>query len=381
MLESRADSSPRPPIFVIGPARSGTTLLQTMLGAHPSISALPEMHFWFRIVDLVDYWGDVGDPGRFRAALSELVSLPGGLLEGAEFQVDRILEQVASEGLTTEGLRYEDLLDAVGRDLARRQGKARWSEKTPWQNAEQIWHLFPEAQIIHLIREPRDTVASILRAPFNDRPSWALADQWARYTAENIHAGTARGPEQYFQVRYEDLVRSPLATLGLVCRFLGEEFESSMLMRREESTALFTESGTGKALPWQAAATGAVGPLQLGPGGSGLSGADRARLGHAVRGRCRMLGYEEPRTRTVLVGSLLWALTIPHRLTPRLHRMWEKPLSPLERYETVREYIDGRVAAALGQGATEGPTFTDDEDFSPAAAGAVVEAVAEALAG
>src|SRR6185312_14228019 len=222
MSESGAEDSLRPPIFVIGPARSGTTLLQTMLGAHPSISALPEMHFWFRIVDLVDYWGDVGDPGRFRAALSELVSLPGGLLDGAGFQVDRILEQVASGRLE-----YRDLLDAVGRDLARRQGKARWSEKTPWQGAERIWQLFPEAQVIHLIREPRDTVASILRAPFNDQPAWALADQWARYTAENIHAGSERGPEHYLQVRYEDLVRAPLAALGLVCRFLNEEFDSS----------------------------------------------------------------------------------------------------------------------------------------------------------
>jgi hypothetical protein len=376
MLESGADMTFRAPIFVIGPARSGTTLLQTMLGAHPCISALPEMHFWFRIVDLVDYWGDVADAGRFRAALSELVSLPGGLLEGAGFQVDRILDQVSSPRLE-----YRDLLDALGRDLVRRQDKARWSEKTPWQSAGQIWQLFPEAQVIHLIREPRDTVASILRAPFNDQPAWALAGQWARYTAENIHAGTDRGPEHYHQVRYEDLVRAPLATLGLVCRFLNEEFESSMLVRRPESTALFTASGPDRMLPWQAAATGPVGPLQLGAGGSGLPARDRALLGLAVRGRCRMLGYEEPRLRTLLAGWLLWGLTVPTRLAPRLRRLWDQPLGPAERYEVVLRYIDGRVAAALGSGPEHGPTFTDDEDFSPAAVGAVLEVVAEALAG
>lgn len=246
MLEPEADQTYRSPIFVIGPARSGTTLLQTMLGAHPSISALPEMHFWFRIADLADYWGDVSEPARFRAALSELVALPWGLLDGADFQIDRILDHVPSYGLE-----YRDLLDAVGRDLVRRQGKTRWSEKTPWQSAEQIWQLFPEAQVIHLIREPRDTVASIRRAPFNDQPVWALGQQWARYTADNIRTGTARGPGHYFQVRYEDLVKSPLATLGMVCTFLGEEFESSMLTRREDSTAVFT-AGPG-AVPWQRA--------------------------------------------------------------------------------------------------------------------------------
>lgn len=375
MLESAADHVLRPPIFVIGPARSGTTLLQTMLGAHPSISALPEMHFWFRIVELSDYWGDVADPGRFRAALSELVSLPGGLLDGVDFQIDRILEQV-----TSEGLEYRDLLDAVGRDLARRQGKARWAEKTPWQSAGRIWQLFPEAQVIHLLREPRDTVASILRAPFNDRPAWALAEEWSRYTADNIRAGAARGPEHYFQVRYEDLVSAPLATLGLVCRFLGEEFESSMLTRRSGSTALFTASGPDRVLPWQVAATGPVGPLQLGPGGTGLSALDRAWLGLAVLGRCRMLGYEEPKRRTVLAGSLAWSLTVPARLAPWVRRLWARPLSPAERHEAVRRYTEGRVAAALHGGPVAGPTFTDDEEFSPAAVGAVTEVVIEALA-
>lgn len=376
MLERGPDDSYRAPIFVIGPARSGTTLLQTMLGAHPSISALPEMHFWFRIVDLVDYWGDVGEPDRFRAALSELVSLPGGLLDGADFQVDRILEEAAP----FVGLEYGDLLDAVGRDLARRQGKARWAEKTPWQSAERIWQLFPEAQVIHLIREPRDTVASILRAPFNDQSAWALADQWARYTQHNIHTGTARGPEHYFQVRYEDLVRAPLATLGLVCRFLGEEFESSMLLRREDSTALFSAGSRG-VVPWQSAATGPVGPLLLGPGDTGLSALDRARLGQALQGHCGMLGYEEPRLRTVVAGAGLWALAVPPRLAHRLRRRWERPLSPPERFRAVQAYTEGRVAAALAPSPVARPTFTDDEEFSPDAVGVVKDVVAEALAG
>lgn len=375
MLETGAENRLRPPIFVIGPARSGTTLLQTMLGAHSSISALPEMHFWFRIVDLADYWGDVGDPGRFRAALSELVSLPGGLLDGIGFQVDRILEQV-----TPDRPEYRDLLDAVGRDLALGQGKARWSEKTPWQNAAPIWELFPEAQVIHLIREPRDTVASIVRAPFNDQPAWALADQWTRYTAENIHAGSRRGPEHYMQVRYEDLVRAPLATLGLVCRFLNEDLESSMLVHRTESTALFTGSGPDRVLPWQVAATGPVVPLQLGAG-DGLSALDRAHLGRAVSGRCRMLGYEEPKLRTRVVGSLLWGLTVPARLAPHVRRLWDRPLSPAERHELVLRYIDDRVAAALGSGPPKGPTFTGDEGLSPAGVPAVTEVATEALAG
>ena len=45
------------PIFVVGFQRSGTTLLQSLLGAHPRIAAPPEVHFFFRIYGLRDYWG------------------------------------------------------------------------------------------------------------------------------------------------------------------------------------------------------------------------------------------------------------------------------------------------------------------------------------
>jgi hypothetical protein len=222
-------------------------------------------------------------------------------------------------------------------------------------------------------------VASILRAPFNDQPTWKLAQQWADHTTANIRTGTARGPEHYFQVRYEDLVRAPLASLGLVCRFLGEEFESSMLLPREESTALFTVGSSP--LPWQATATAPVGALQVGPGGASLSTADRARLAAAIRARVGSLGYDEPRRRTVVAGVGLAAFTVPHRLSRRLGRLGRGPLSPAERFLAVQRYTQDRVTAALAATPPAGPFFTDDEDFSAAALGAVTEVVAEALAG
>lgn len=94
-----------------------------------------------------------------------------------------------------------------------------------------------------------------------------------------------------------------------------------------------------------------------------------------------MLGYEEPRLRTAVVGAFLSLGTLPARLGPVLRRRFENPLSPAQRHQAVQRYVDGRIAAALARSPESGPSFTDDEDFSPAAVGAVTEVVGEALAG
>ncbi|MHB1445624.1 MAG: sulfotransferase family protein [Acidimicrobiales bacterium] len=334
-IRDNLEPAPRP-IFVIGAARSGTTLLQAMLGAHPSIAALPEMHFWFRIVNLSDYWGDLTDPARFRDALSELVSLPAGLLDRFGFDVSRLMAHLPGGPLS-----YASLLDAVGLDLCRREGKTRWSEKTPWQTAEQIWQLFPEAQVIHLLREPRRTISSTMGMPFNDLPAWKLAEQWDRYTVANIRSGTARGTRYYLQVRYEDLVRSPATTLGLVCSFLVEDFESSMLSHRQGTTAVF-----GGIPAWQAAATGPVRPPEA--DGPRLSAVKRALIALSIRRNAAALGYEAPRRRTIVAGYALWPITLPARLGWRVRDWRNAGLSPAERYRVISRYTEERVAAALG---------------------------------
>ncbi|HVA43406.1 MAG TPA: sulfotransferase [Acidimicrobiales bacterium] len=329
------EPTPRP-IFVIGAARSGTTLLQAMLGAHPSIAALPEMHFWFRIVNLSDHWGDLSDPSRLREVLSELINLPEGLLDRFGFDVSRLMAHLPAGPLS-----YASLLDAIGLDLCHREGKTRWSEKTPWQTAEQIWQLFPNAQVIHLLREPRRTISSTMEMPFNDLPAWKLAEQWDRYTVANIRSGMARGAQHYLQVRYEDLVNSPATTLGLVCSFLIEDFESSMLSHRQETNAVF-----GGIPAWQAGATAPVRPL--GTDSPHLNAVARALIALSIRRNAGALGYEAPRRRTIAAGYALWPITLPARLGGRIRDRRNAGLSPAERYRVINRYTQERVAAALG---------------------------------
>lgn len=47
------------PIFVVGFPRSGTTLAQSLIGAHPRIAAPLEMHYFSRVVMHRSCWGDL----------------------------------------------------------------------------------------------------------------------------------------------------------------------------------------------------------------------------------------------------------------------------------------------------------------------------------
>src|SRR4051794_20410563 len=143
------------PIFVVGFPRSGTTLLQSLLGAHPRIAAPPEIHFGTRIVGFAAYWGALNDDAGLNRVAE--ATLDSRRLVHAGFDVDRVFERARTGPRT-----YAGVLDAVMTDFAERHGKQRWSEKTPHQSASDIWLHFPEAQVLHIVRDPRPTAVSNL---------------------------------------------------------------------------------------------------------------------------------------------------------------------------------------------------------------------------
>ncbi len=213
------------PIFDVGAQRSGTTLLQAMLGTHPRIAAPPEMHFISRIVALGDFLGDLNDDANLRRVLHDALNPTVPLLVGCGFDEAMLFERACARPRT-----FAAVLDLVMSDFAERHGgKARWSEKTPNQSIGAVRFLFPEAQVVHIVRDPRDVIASARETPWEDRHVVRLAETWRHFTLGNIAAGRVAGPSRFFQLRYEDLTGDPEAAMRLVCAFLGEGFVPEMI--------------------------------------------------------------------------------------------------------------------------------------------------------
>ncbi len=210
------------PLIIGGCPRSGTTLLRSILDNHPEIAVPPETSFVLPLWHRRSEFGDLHRP-EARREVAEFVFGPSGhggrRIRGAVGKVEAIDRLVAAQ--PTLG----SLLAASFALYAERTGKPRWGDKRPRyaMYIGVIFDLFPDAQFINVVRDPRGAVASQIPMGW-DPPGVALPASIANWesSVERVDAFARRlGPDQLLDVRYEDLVREPEHELKRICAFAG----------------------------------------------------------------------------------------------------------------------------------------------------------------
>lgn len=226
-------SVPRHPVFVVGMPRSGTTLLSSLLDAHPDLAVAPETHYFTRCWTggRIDGWADVE---RMLARLDRQPGVHDMALSEAEWAAIR--ERLRALDTPTHG----DILRALLDTYAARSDAPAWGEKTPdhLRTVPEMARQFPDAVFLAIIRDPRDVVLSLRNLPWSRSTLPEQAWTWRRYTAR-----IARYHEDYedrfFSLRYEALIAEPEETLRDVCAFLETPFQASMLRLEEQETRPF----------------------------------------------------------------------------------------------------------------------------------------------
>jgi hypothetical protein len=263
------------PIFIVGGPRSGTTLLRNMLNRHPAIAICRETEFFHWVFARRRTFGDLGDTRNRRQVVTAYLATR----RIHRMQVDLLaLERTLLE----EGSSYPALFLSLLNFFAQSRGRNRCGEKTPHNAlvAEMLCQWYPGAKIIHLLRDPRDAVSSMLRMPWAPGNVRTNVGSWLQF---NLAAWRLRSSPRYLLVRYEALVAQPENELGRICDFLGEEYSSSMLVPNWDPTA---------DLPWFQRAEEPVTTGRLGRWREELS-ADRIALTEWYVGdHMRTFGYE-----------------------------------------------------------------------------------------
>jgi Sulfotransferase family len=203
-----------PFVFVVGCARSGTTLLRVMLDRHPLMAIPPESHF---LVPLWRWRRRYDRDGGF-----DLDRWRKDLLTFYRFRDWGLALDLVEDRLS--GLKTIDFSEAVRRVYAlyaEASKKPRYGDKTPpyLLRMPLIAQLFPEARFLHIVRDGRDVAASLVEQMGHPRLSEA-ADYWGYRILAARRTGSALGPERYREVRYERLVQDPEGELAWIAAFL-----------------------------------------------------------------------------------------------------------------------------------------------------------------
>jgi hypothetical protein len=209
---------PQRPVIIGGCPRSGTTLLRTMLHSHPELAIPRETRFVIEAWQRRKKFGDLSDlTNRHRLArwiFKRKKSQARRLGLDPEEAVARLVAAPPTLGslLATCFLMY-----------AENQDKPRWGDKRPMYAARMtaIWDLFPNAHFFHVVRDPRACIASLRKLGWYEGNIAAMVELWER-SLKAVDAWRGKlAADQLLDVRYEDLVQDPEATLERVAAFAG----------------------------------------------------------------------------------------------------------------------------------------------------------------
>jgi LPS sulfotransferase NodH len=212
-----ADGAPAR-IFLVGFPRSGTTLLQSLLAAHPDVLSLPETFFFVDVAPTGRRWRLLGRTHR-RARL-RLAELEGHGLEVAAPGFREVLP-VATVAPTVR--RFVGSLDAN----ALSRGRRAWVEKTPshLHHLDTIERYVAQARVVHIVRDGVPAIASLCSVTREHPRPWggtrALETCVERWRNDVRRSYACLGRPNHAFVSYERLVADPVAVMESLAAELG----------------------------------------------------------------------------------------------------------------------------------------------------------------
>ncbi len=200
------------PFFVVGPLRSGTTLLRLLIDHHPQINCF----------------------GEFEGAVSQAIGDRWPDLEAYHRFVANDRQTQAHQLTVNKNLDYVELVKSFLEQIYDRQ-PGNLIGASIHSRMDLLPLIWPKARFIHLLRDPRDVANS------------CIGMGWVG----NVHEGAQYWlkPERHWDllcsrvdasrrmtVRFEDLVADPDGEMKRICDFLGVEYDVAMLNIEGDTT-------------------------------------------------------------------------------------------------------------------------------------------------
>lgn len=222
----------KPPIFIVACPRSGTTLLANILNSHSNIAIGAETHF-FNAVFKQNNFQDKSQEEQVEQFFAN--NRIADFCKHADISREDVLSKLDSDS------KPASIFAALMQVFLAKQSKARWAEKTPQHLfcVKDILEVYPEAKIIHVLRDGRDVVNSLMKMPWRPKGLLNNARFWNYYVSRASKLEKETHAKNFISIKYEDLLTDAQAVINKVCQFIDEPFEAAMLER--EGSSVFSD--------------------------------------------------------------------------------------------------------------------------------------------
>lgn len=215
------------PIFIVGIGRSGTSLLQSMLNAHPDVCFIPETQFlrkyvftnqkWTSKDEIIELLSSDENLSRTGLDVSELITISDSFFDAYQNMLKTYLSTKDKKIIGDKDPRNIDFLT-------------------------KIHHHYPSAKVIHLVRDPRDVVLSRTKAAWSQH--WPFFLHVFLYNAQILRGaklGKKLFKQNYIELKYEDLIQDAENSLKKTMKHLELEYHEDMLSFSKSAAELVSK--------------------------------------------------------------------------------------------------------------------------------------------
>ena len=225
---SLAQKRSLPLFFIIARPRSGTTMLRTLFDCHSNVVIPLESPFMLRYrwkyrnvkywtrEKILNFYNDITNPNNSRD------------LKIRQWTID--FNQLKEDLLALEGnTSYAEMCRVVNasyESLFPKTDIKLVGDKNPAyaNRTEHLLKMFPDAKFIHMVRDYRDHLESMLRHGFVKGITPIIANRWRVALKINLKL-QRKYPDRFFFFRYEDFVEAPEKYFNELCNFLNIPYE------------------------------------------------------------------------------------------------------------------------------------------------------------
>ena len=206
----------KPPVFIIGCQRSGTSFCYRFLSETLDIGFGRDNNLFLNFFKRLDKYGDLAEDVNLFRLLDDIANVQDfkKRFKNIKINSDNFIACLDSR-------QYSDIVRCIYSYWALENGKSRWGGKTPdyTYQIDLLCKLFPDVKIIHIIRDGRDNALSFYSLPWGPKDIYVAANYWKERvicgsTGKMLPQGT------FIEIRYEEFLVNPRKIFTRLIEFL-----------------------------------------------------------------------------------------------------------------------------------------------------------------